>query len=95
MHAGISDYRSFTDLLIAILECKPGHECHCRLLASPPGREDNFTATAFLPLRDLPLQAIRLRKAPVKNSLLDFLAPLFWISSLQGLRLNAEATVIA
>ena len=90
MHVGRSDYRSFGGRVTAILEWKSSVE-HCRLrLSRFLGREVEFTALAFLPLQDSPLQD------SLSQHLSFFGVPHQSLLSLvQNLRLGSEAMVVA
>ena len=90
MHVGRSDYRSFGGRVTAILEWKPSVE-HCRLrLSRFLGREIEFTALAFLPLQDSPLQDSLSQHLSFFGLLQQFLLSLF-----QNFRFGSEAMVIA
>ena len=90
MHVGRSDYRSFGGRVTAILEWKPSVE-HCRLrLSRFLGREVEFTALAFLPLQDSPLQD------SLSKHLSFFGLPHQSLLSLfQNFRFGSEAMVVA
>lgn len=90
MHVGRSDYRSFGGRVTAILEWKPGVEHYRPLLSRFLGREVEFTALAFLPLQDSPLQD------SLSQHLSFFGVPHQSLLSLvQNLRLGSEAMVVA
>ena len=90
MHVGRSDYRSFGGRVTAILEWKPSVE-HCRLrLSRFLGREVEFTALAFLPLQDSPLQDSLSQHLSFFGLLHQCLLPLF-----QNFRFGSEAMVVA
>ena len=90
MHEGRSDYRSLGGRGIARLEWKVGVE-YCRLLLTRPlGREVEFTALAFLPLQDLPLQDSLPHHLPFPGLLRRFLLSFF-----QCFRFGAKAMLVA
>jgi hypothetical protein len=90
MHVGRSDYRSFGGRVTAILEWKSSVE-HCRLrLSRFLGREVEFTALAFLPLQDSPLQDSLSQHLSFFGLLHQCLLPLF-----QNFRFGSEAMVVA
>ena len=90
MHVGRSDYRSFGGRVTAILEWKPSVE-HCRLrLSRFLGREVEFTALAFLPLQDSPLQDSLSQHLSFFGLLHQCLLPMF-----QNFRFGSEAMVVA
>jgi hypothetical protein len=90
MHVGRSDYRSFGGRVTAILEWKSSVE-HCRLrLSRFLGREVEFTALAFLPLQDLPLQDSLSQHLSFFGLLHQCLLPMF-----QNFRFGSEAMVVA
>ena len=89
MHVGRSDYRSFGGRVTAILEWKSSVE-HCRLrLSRFLGREVEFTALAFLPLQDSPLQDSLSQHLSFFGLLHQCLLPLF-----QNFRFGSEAMVV-
>ena len=90
MHVGRSDYRSFGERVTAILEWKPGVEHYRLLLSRFLGREVEFTALAFLPLQDLPLQDSLPHHLPFPGLLRRFLLSFF-----QCFRFGAKAMVVA
>ena len=90
MHVGRSDYRSFGGRVTAILEWKSSVE-HCRLrLSRFLGREVEFTAFAFLPLQDSPLQDSLSQHLSFFGLLHQCLLPIF-----QNFRFGSEAMVVA
>jgi hypothetical protein len=90
MHVGRSDYRSFGGRVTAILEWKSSVE-HCRLrLSRFLGREVEFTALAFLPLQDSPLQDSLSQHLSFFGLLHQCLLPMF-----QNFRFGSEAMVVA
>ena len=90
MHVGRSDYRSFGERVTAILEWKPGVEHYRLLLSRFLGREVEFTALAFLPLQDSPLQDSLSQHLSFFGLLHQCLLPLF-----QNFRFGSEAMVVA
>ena len=90
MHVGRSDYRSFGERETAILEWKPGVEHYRLLLSRFLGREVEFTALAFLPLQDSPLQDSLSQHLSFFGLLHQCLLPLF-----QNFRFGSEAMVVA
>ena len=90
MHVGRSDYRSFGERVTAILEWKPGVEHYRLLLSRFLGREVEFTAFAFLPLQDSPLQDSLSQHLSFFGLLHQCLLPMF-----QNFRFGSEAMVVA
>jgi len=90
MHVGRSDYRSFGERVTAILEWKPGVEHYRLLLSRFLGREVEFTALAFLPLQDSPLQDSLSQHLSFFGLLHQCLLPMF-----QNFRFGSEAMVVA